>query len=537
MEHSDPILLILALFIVGALLSYLARWLRIATPILLLLGGVALGFALNWFAETQDIDLPPIELEPDLVFLLFLPPILFAAAYFTPIRDFRANRRAIGLLAIGLVLFTTLAVGLVASAVIPGMTLVVGLTLGAIVAPPDAVAATAVFQRLGVPRKVVTILEGESLINDASALIAYRVASGVAIGAITFSLIDATVQFVVLGVGGVVVGVIAGAIVTRALFRTADPVLEIIVSLLAPIVSYVVAEQVGVSGVLAVVTAGLITGRKAARAFSPDARLLGLGAWQVVIWTINTFVFMLIGLQLPSIMDGLSDYTTGELLTYGVAISATVIITRFLWVFPATYLPRWFSAKIRMADPPPPPQAVVIVSWAGMRGVVSLAAALALVPDFPQRELILYLTFCVILATLVGQGLTLPWLIRRLGVTSANDGFEAELAHAQLAAFEAAVQKLDDLREDYPDHLPLIDQLRADLEHEAGHVVLNNGETPDEAEQEALDHQTIRNALLLAQREAVIALRDDAVINDETLRRIERDLDLEALRSGAAAVG
>ena len=527
MEHSEPILLILVLFIVGAALSYLARWLRIATPILLLLGGVVLGFALN-----RAFQVPAIQLEPDLVFLLFLPPILFAAAYFTPIRDFRANRRAIGLLAIGLVLFTTVAVGVVASTVIPGMTLVVGLTLGAIVAPPDAVAATAVFQRLGVPRRVVTILEGESLINDASALIAYRVASGVAVGAITFSLVDATVQFVVLGVGGVAVGVIAGAIVTRALFRTADPVLEIIVSLLAPIVSYVVAEQVGVSGVLAVVTAGLITGRKAARAFSPDARLLGLGAWQVVIWTINTFVFMLIGLQLPSIVDGLSDYPPGDLLAYGAIVSATVIITRFIWVFPATYLPRRFSAKIRASESAPPPQAVVVVSWAGMRGVVSLAAALALVPDFPQRELILYLTFCVILATLVGQGLTLPWLIRTLGVTAANDGAEAELAHAQLAAFEAAVQRLDDLREDYPEHLPLIDQLRADLEHEAGHVILSNGETPDEAEQEALDHQTIRNALLLAQREAVIRLRDDAIINDETLRRIERDLDLEALRTG-----
>jgi Na+/H+ antiporter len=528
MDHAEPILVILVLFIVGAALSYLARWLRIATPILLLIGGVVVGYVLD-----ATLEFEPIELEPDLVFLLFLPPILFAGAYFTPIRDFRANRRAIGLLAIGLVLFTTAVVGVVASAVIPGMTLAVGLTLGAIVAPPDAVAATAIFQRLGVPRKVVTILEGESLINDASALIAYRVASGVALGVITFSVVDATVQFVVLAVGGVAIGVICGAIVTRALFRTADPVLEIVVSLLAPIVSYVVAEEVGVSGVLATVTAGLITGRKAARAFSPDARLLGLGAWQVVIWTINTFVFMLIGLQLPTIMDGLSDYPATDLLWYAAVISLTVIVTRFVWVFPSIYLPRWLSAKIRMQGPAPSPASVVIVSWAGMRGVVSLAAALALVPDFPQRELILYLTFCVILATLVGQGLTLPGLIRSLGVTASNDGAEAELAHARLAASEAALVKLEDLRADYPDHLPLIDQLREDIEHEAGHHVLADGTTPNEAEQEALDHRAIRNALLVAQREAVIRLRDDAIINDETLRSIERDLDLEALRGGA----
>ena len=214
-------------------------------------------------------------------------------------------------------------------------------------------------------------------------------------------------------------------------------------------------------------------------------------------------------------------------------VRGVVIVTRFLWVFPATYVPRWLSAKLRMVDPAPPPKAIVIISWAGMRGVVSLAAALALVPDFPQRSLILYLTFCVILATLVGQGLTLPWLIRRLGVTASTDGAEAEVSHARLAASEAAIQRLEDLREDYPDHLPLIDQLRADLEHEAGHVLLTPGATPDEAEQEALDHRAIRAALLVTQREAVIRLRDDGVINDETLRLIERDLDLEALRSGA----
>ena len=525
--HIEPIELVFLLLAAAVALTYVARRLRIAEPILLLFGGLAIGLIPG---------LPPIELPPDLVFLLFLPPILFAAAYFTPIRDFRANARAILLLAIGLVLFTTVAVGLVASAMIPAMTIPVAMTLGAIVAPPDAVAATAILQRLGVPRKVVTILEGESLINDASALTAYRVAvTAVMFGTASFSLVGATVDFIVVAVGGIAVGVIVGVLVTRALHRTAEPVLEIIVSLIAPAFAYITAETFGFSGVLATVVAGFITGRRAARVFSPDARLLGYGAWTAVLWTINSFVFMLIGLQLPTILADLKEVPIGDLIWWGIVVSLTVIIARFVWVYPATYIPRWVSAKIRMQDPAPPPRAVFIVSWAGMRGVVSLAAALALVPDFPQRDLIIWLTFCVILATLVGQGLTLPLLIKALRVTASDEGPRAEEAHARLAAVEAALGRLEELREDYPGHLPLLDQIRDDLEHEAGHVLpeVNGDMGPDEAEQEALDHRAIRNAVLVAQREAVIRLRDDGVINDDTLRTIERDLDLEALRAGA----
>jgi monovalent cation/hydrogen antiporter len=514
--------LVFIVLVVAIGLSYVARWIRIAEPIILLVGGIALGLVPG---------LPEIELEPDLVFLLFLPPILFSAAYFTPIRDFKANARAILLLAIGLVLFTTVIVGLVAHALVPGLSLAAALTLGAIVAPPDAVAATAVFRRLGVPRRVVTILEGESLINDASSLIAYRVASSVALGLATFSLADSSVSFLVVGLGGIAVGVICGAIVTRAIDRTGDPILEIIVSLVAPMAAYLTAELVGVSGVLATVTAGLIMGRRAARVLSAEGRLMGRGVWQTVIWAINAFVFMLIGLQLPAILGDLTDHPPAELVGLGVAISATVIITRIVWVFPGTYLPRWLSASIREREPYPSPRAVFIVSWAGMRGVVSLAAALALATDFPQREMILFLTFCVILATLVGQGLTLPWLIRRLGVVAA-DGVDPEEAHARLAAVEAALRRLDGLALDYPGHGELIDQLRVEYDHEASHVSPNVGDVPDESEREQIDHRAIRSAVILAEREAVIRLRDDGVINDETLRKIERDLDLEAVRAG-----
>jgi CPA1 family monovalent cation:H+ antiporter len=480
---------------------------------------------------SQLPDLPDIVLAPDVVFLLFLPPILFGAAYFTPIRDFKANLRPILLLAIGLVLFTTVAVATVAQQ-LTGMPVAAAFALGAIVAPPEAVAATAVLRRLGVPRRIVTILEGESLLNDASALIAYR-AAVVATGAAAFSLGDSAVDFVVVGAGGIAVGAIVGAIVTRTLHRTADPVIEIIVTLLAPVTAYLAAEQIGVSGVLATVVAGLITGQRAARVLSPDARLMGFGVWQTVIWLINAFVFMLIGLQLPAILRAvLAVYRPEQLLGLGLAVSATAIVARIAWVYPASYLPRFLSERLRERDPYPPARAVFIVSWAGMRGVVSLAAAFALPPDFPSRDLILFLTFCVIAATLVGQGLTLPWLIRRLGVL-APAGQDREEVHARLAAVEAALRRLEELKHDYPDHLPLIDQLREEYEHEAGHVLPKPGAGPDDAEQELLDHRAIRNAVLVAQREAVIQLRDAGVINDETLRAIERDLDLEALRAGA----
>jgi CPA1 family monovalent cation:H+ antiporter len=520
----ESVELVLLIFAVGVAMAYVARRIGVAEPILLLVAGVLLGLIPG---------LPRIELEPDLVFALFLPPILFAAAYFTPIRDFRANARPILLLAVGLVLFTTVVVGFVTQAMIPGMGLAAALTLGAIVAPPDAVAATAIFKRLGVPRRIVTILEGESLINDATSLIAYRATTAAAIGIASFSILGASRDFLVVAAGGVAVGVLIGAVVTMLLQRTGDPDIEIAVTLIAPVTAFLFAERFGLSGVLATVVAGLITGRRAARVLSPNARLLGRGAWQILIWAINAFVFLSIGLQLPTILDGLSGTPSAELLRYGLVVSLTVIIARFVWVFPATYLPRYLLPKLRERDPYPPARAVVIVSWAGMRGVVSLAAAQALVPDFPQRPLILYLTFCVIVATLVGQGLTLPWLIRRLGVTASGDGLEDEEIYARQVAVEAGLARLEELRTEYPGHLPLIDQIRDDLQHELTHVAPGEDVTIDESMQEALDHRAIRAAVLLVQREAVIELRDRGIINDETLRRIELELDLEAVRGGA----
>jgi CPA1 family monovalent cation:H+ antiporter len=524
--HLSPLELVLGLLVVTVAVAYLARRIGVAYPILLVLSGLALGFLPG---------LPAVELDPDLVFLLFLPPILFGAAYSTPIRDFKANARPIGLLAIGLVLFTTVVVGLVTQAVVPGMPAAAAFALGAIVAPPDAVAATAIFRRLGVPRRVVTILEGESLVNDASALIAYRFAVVAAMSTVsTFSLGEAGVSFVVIGLGGVLVGIVVGAVLTEAWRRTGDPILEIMVSLLAPFAAFLPAEALGASGVLAAVVAGLIAGRRAARALSPDARLMGRAVWDIVIFVINGLAFMIVGLQLPRIVDDLSGVPAAELIGQAVAVSLAVIVTRVVWVFPGAYLPRRLSARIREREPRPPLSNVFIVSWAGMRGAVSLAAALALpiTPAFPERDRIIFLTFCVIIATLVGQGLTLPWLVRTLGV-AASVGADTEDATARQAAVEAALDRLTELAEEYPGHLELVDQLRSRFEHEASHAWPDADEPADEADMERLEHKEIRDAVLDAEREAVIRLRDDGIISDEVLRRIERDLDLEAVRSDA----
>jgi monovalent cation/hydrogen antiporter len=519
-----PIELVLGLFVVIVALAYLARRVGVAYPILLVGGGLLLGYLPG---------IPTIELDPDVVFLLFLPPILFGAGFTTPIRDFKANARPIGLLAIGLTLFTTIVVGLVVYALVPSMGWFPAFALGAIVAPPDAVAATSIFRRIGAPRRIVTILEGESLINDAAALIAYRFAIAAAVTGV-FSLAEAGIAFVILGLGGVAVGVVVGGLVTLAWRRTADPILEIMVSLLAPFAAYLSAEAIGVSGVLAVVVAGLIAGRGSARALSPDARVMGRSVWTIVAFIINGLAFILIGLQLPAILSRLTSWTGVQLLTLGLAVSLTAIVARIVWVFPATYLPRWLSASLRARDPAPPAQAVFVVAWAGMRGAVTLAAALALPLDpvhFPERDLMIFLAFCVILATLVGQGLTLPALVHRLGIVSAT-GQHAEEAHARQAAVDAALLRLAELADEYPDHVELVDQLKARYDHEAAHIWPHTEGSHDEEEQEALDHLAIRSAVLDAEREAVIRLRDDGVIGDEALHNVERDLDLEELRSG-----
>jgi CPA1 family monovalent cation:H+ antiporter len=510
---------VVVLLTMVAALTVVARRIGIPYPIVMVIGGLLVAFVPG---------LPVIVLDPDIVLLLFLPPILFSAAYFTSPRELWRNVRPIGLLAIGLVLTTTLAVAGVLAVLAPAIPFAAAVALGAIVSPPDAIAATSIAQRLGLPRRLVTILEGESLVNDATALVTYRLAVAAALTG-AFSLGAATLEFAAVVVGGVLIGLVVGWTVSWILARLEDPPVEVLVTLIAPFAAFLPAELVHVSGVLAAVTAGVLLGWRAPRVMSSDTRVLGVAAWQMTTFVVNGLAFLLIGLQLPQILDAISGRTTSELLGLGAAVAITVIAVRLLWVFPATYIPRWVVPGLAERDPAPPPAAVFVLGWAGMRGAVSLAAALALPLGFPERDLLIFLAFVTILATLVGQGLSLPFLIRRLGL--GDDGsIEHEERHAREAATEAALRRLDELVTEVPGHLPLIDQLRDRYAHRAEHYAHDHDGTDDVTDPEERDHEEIRRAVLAAERLAVIELRDRGVISDDALRRVERDLDLEELR-------
>jgi Na+/H+ antiporter len=521
---TDIALVVVLLFVV-ALLAVASRRVGIPYPILMVVAGLGLGLVPG---------LPRLELEPDLVFLLFLPPILFSAAFFTSIRELRTNIRPISLLAIGLVLATTGVVALVVHSVMPDIGWAAAFALGAIVSPPDAIAATAIAQRLGMPRRLVTIIEGESLVNDATALVAYRLAV-VAVVSGTFSVDTAILSFFYVALAGIAVGVLVGMAVSFVIGRLHDPPVEVTISLLAPFAAYLPAELIGASGVLATVTAGLIVGWQAPRVLTSDSRVLGSAVWQMVIFLLNGVAFILIGLQLPSIVERLAGPTMQEVLGISAAVVVTVILVRLVWVFPATYLPRLLVPGLAKRDPAPPARAIVVLGWTGMRGVVSLGAALALPratdagTPFPARDLILFTTFAVILATLVGQGLTLPWVIRHSGVGDDGSVSHEEL-HAREAANDAALDRLAGLVTEVPGHLELIDDLRRRYDHQTEHLVHDHETGKVEPTQEAIEHEKIRRAVLDAQRFAVIDLRDRGVIGDEALRRVQRDLDLEELR-------
>jgi monovalent cation/hydrogen antiporter len=535
--------IILGLLLAVAALATLATRLGVPYPILLVLGGSALGFVPG---------LPPVALDPELVFLLFLPPLLYVSALFTSWRDFRANIRPISLLAVGLVLMTTFVVAAVVHTVI-GLPWAAAFVLGAIVSPTDAIAATTVAQRLGVPRRIVTILEGESLVNDATGIVAYRVAvAAVVTGA--FSIWDAGLQFVVGGAGGIAVGFAVGWLVVWARRHLSeDPSVQNIVSLLTPFVAYLAAEELphslwellhelfGVpgdlyfSGVLAVVTTGLYLGRKGPYIISSGTRLQGYATWELITFLLNGLIFILIGLQLRSIVAGLGQYTAGQLISYAVLVSLTVILVRMIWVFPATYVPRWAFRRIRERDPSPPWRSVAVIAWTGMRGVISLAAALALPlqtasgSSFPDRNLIIFLTFCVILATLVVQGLSLPVLIRALGLEDDHIG-DKEETHGRIQIAEAALGRLDELIDEDWVREDTTERVRGLYIYRRNRFASRFDGDPDGVEERSAAYQRLMVELLGAQREKLVRMRDEGSIGDEVMHRIERDLDLEESR-------
>jgi len=514
----DILTAVLAILVAIAILFEIARRVGVPYPTLLVLGGLALAFLPG---------LPRIKLEPNLVLLVFLPPLLFSAAAESPIRDLRANRGALIRLSVGLVIFTMVIVGAVVQAVIPGLGWAAALTLGAIVAPTDALAATSVFPRLGAPRTIRTLIEGEALFNDATALVAYR-AAVVAVGG-TFVLSDSIASFFVAAIGGIVIGFLVGRITGEILRRLDDPPVEVLISVVIPFAAYLPADGLGLSGVLAAVTAGFVIGSRLGTILSPDSRVLWLTSWKMIGFVLNGFVFVLIGLELPQILQGLGGRPALEILGLVVLVSVVVVVGRIVWVFASSLLPGSPRRIISRTNPRLATRLTFVVGWAGLRGAVSLAAALALKEDFPERNLILLLTFAVILVTLVGQGLTLPWVLR----WAAWDGIELdgdEATSARTAAYKAGLDEIERARPDWPGHQPLFDRLESGLRDRTQHLATEDPDETAERRQERIEHEQIQHGVIAAQRAAVIELRDQGEINDQTLRLIEREFDLEELR-------
>jgi CPA1 family monovalent cation:H+ antiporter len=473
------------------------------------------------------------------VFVIFLPPLLYYAAMQTSWRDFRANIRPILTLAFGLTLFTTFAVAAIVHWLVPEFTWPIAFVLGAIVSPPDAVAATAVAQRLGVPKRIITILEGESLINDAAALVAYRIAVATVVTAGFVGPADVALRFLWAPAGGVVIGLLVGMAVVWARPKVRDASIEIALSLLTPYIAYLPAEHLGTSSVLAVVTAGLYVARRIPQIVTPSARLRAYAVWDAVVFILNCLVFILIGLQLPDILAHLKGEMSMRLLiAYGALVSLATVLVRIGWVFTATILARWIP-WVRRNEPMPPRGQVFVIAWTGMRGIVSLAAALALPTSFPHRELILFFTFCVILTTLLAQGLSLPWIIRRLRVHEDGDQDREEEVMARYLSALAAIERLDALSAPHPGAAPTAEpvnpaavaRVRADYEHRIGYYSARLA-NPSAAEDDAAEHAccTVEDAqreAIAAERRMLLRLRDDGVIGDEILRRVQHALDLE----------
>lgn len=522
-------IIIFGLLVAISATAVAARLTRIPYPILLVIAGLAVGLVPG---------VPNVELDPDLVLLIFLPPLLYAAAFFSNLRELRNNVRPISLLAIGLVIATTLAVAGVAHAVI-GLGWQSAFVLGAVVSPTDAVAPAEILRRLGVPRRVVSVVEGENLTNDWTALVFYKFAVA-AVTSGSFSLLTAGPKFVATGLGGVAIGVLVGIGIAAIRRRIEDPTTEITISLLTGYAAYLPAEELGASGVIAAVTVGVWLGWRASELTDHTTRLQLNAVWQMLQFLLNAVLFVLVGLQLPVVADALSGRPGGQLAAYGALMAGVVIVVRLVWVYTATYLPRRLSARVRTRDPLPPWRNITLVAWSGMRGSVALAAALALPlrtdggAPFPDRDLVIFLAFCVIVVTLVGQGLTFPPLIRALNIEHDAIDDDEELA-ARLEIAFAAIDRIGELeREDWvmPDTAERVRRLyeyrsrrfRSNIDGHAG------GDDDTDYEARAEQYTRFMHDVIDAQRGALKTMRDRGDISDDVRRRVEYDLDLEQAR-------
>ena len=500
-------------------------------PIFLVLAGLGIGFLPG---------LPALEVDPDVIFLVFLPPLVHAAAWMSSPRQLKANARTVGLLAIGLVLATTTAVAAVAHALLPELGWGPALVLGAIVSPTDTVAATAVFRRLGVPERVVSVIEGESLINDGSALVIYRVAV-VAVVTGAFTVGGTLVDVLLVGAGGALLGLAVAVLVAQLRRRVEDPTIEITVTLLTPYLAFLPAEELGLSGILAAVSSGLYLGWRAARDFNANTRLQAYGFWSVLVFVLESILFILIGLQVPDVLAALSGEPVGRLALAAALVVSVVIAVRLAFQFTVGGIEERFDRRRGRADALGWRERAV-VGWSGMRGAVSLAAALSLPlqtaagAPFPGRDLILFLTVAVIGVTLVVQGLTLPLLVRRLGVEEEPSASGRDKALTRFRTVEAALERIADLSFEEDARSPDVERAREMYAIRAQQLsgACRTG-VPESGDSDVATWTRLRRELLGVERSALLDLRDEGKVNVGVVREVERDLDLEEERLQRAA--
>ena len=517
------VFLLLLFFIV--VFGILARKLKIAYPIVMVLGGLALSFIPA---------IPAITLSPDLIFLVVLPPLLYSSAWTTSWRDFRYNIVSISALAFGLVAFIVVGVAFAAPHVFPGFDWRLGLVLGAIVAPTDAIAASSIAERIGLPGRIVDILEGESLVNDASGLLALEFAIGILVHQHIPTFSSGMFTLVWLTAGGIAIGLAVGWIVNRFERWIDDGPIEITISILVPFVTYLAAQSVRASGVLAVVSCGLYLSRRSANFFSPAVRIGSWSVWESLTFILNGLVFVLIGLQFQTMRTSIRGFGVWNIVLYGAIFSLLLIVLRLAWVFPGARLSYWIRRRfLHQHEREPGVRYKFIVGWTGMRGVVSLAAALALPTvladgsPFPHRDMIICLTFCVILVTLVLQGLTLPPLIRFLGLAGAA-GPNCEELEARRIVTEAAVSHLEGARVRDSEGNPNVYE---DLAEHYRQRLMSIGVSADPGDvSNYARYVEISLETLRVERETAIQLRNEGRINDTVLRRLERELDLNESR-------
>ena len=516
--------ILVLLLVVVAVVAVVAARLEIPPAILLVLAGVVLALIPG---------LPTVELAPELVLLVVLPPVIYSSAVAMSWNEFRFNLRLISLLAVGCVVFTTVAVA-AATHWLLGLPWAVGFVLGAIVSPPDAVAPMSILRRMHLPRRILIVLEGEGLANDATALILYRFAVA-AVSAGAFSFGQAAGTFVAIVVGELLWGIGVGWLMLRLRRWVDNPPVEITLSVLTPFLAYWPPEHLGGSGVLATVTAGLYISWNGLQLISAATRLQGIFFWGFLIYLVEGMVFLTTGLQARTLIARIGQYPLSELAISAAVISAVVIVARFIWVFPAVYLPRWLSRRIRRRDPAPPWQHAFVLSFTGVRGIVSLAAALAIPfatatgAPFPGRDLILFLTFSVILVTLVGQGLMLPSVIRALGLAHAgrreHEADKAEECEARRQAALAAINRLDELTAAGNFSEEILRPIRVRQHHRLEHI--EHGDDLDDRDRNFRDlHDEIEFLLIGTERQHINEQYRAGVLTDVSRRRIERELDL-----------